>query len=182
MKTENYIERFQKLTPLRTHLGNGGATGLDTYDNYMGEKPDAEWRILYTRNRESETITESNWEILEETFKEDEEKGITIIRIGHWACGWVEYFCISEKATKEIRNQAGEIACSLDSYPILDEERYSKKEQEEADRIWSTCYDEKERISYIRDNRSQFEFHDFADLLAVARGKYFSGYANELIH
>ena len=69
MKTENYIERFQKLTPLRAHLGNGGATGLDTYDNYMGEKPDAEWRILYTRNRESETITESNWEILEETFK-----------------------------------------------------------------------------------------------------------------
>lgn len=178
----DYLDHFNELARLDDHLGNGGATGLDSYANYIGERPDHEWRILYARTRDSDILTRINWEILEETFEEDEEKGISVFRIGSWACGWVEYFCISDKATKEVRTQAGEIACSLESYPVLDEEKFSEKEREEADEVWKNCYSDRERISYIRDHRSQFEFHDLADLFAVARGEYFSGYACDLIY
>jgi len=34
----------------------------------------------------------------------------------------------------------------------------------------------------IREYRNQFEFRDFADMLACARGKYFAGWAGELLH
>lgn len=40
----------------------------------------------------------------------------------------------------------------------------------------------RERVEYIRKHRSQFEFRDFADMLGCVRGKYFAGYASELIH
>lgn len=178
----SYMDHFNQLSTMEHHLGNGGATGLDSYSNYCGHRPAPEWRILYTRTRDSDVLTNTNWEVLEETFEEDEEKGISIIRIGSWACGWVEYFCISDNATSEIQNQAGEIACRLAEYPVLDEQRYCEKEHEEAEEVWANCYDEKDRIEYIRNNRSEFDFHDFADLLAVVRGKYFSGYASELIY
>ena len=53
---------------------------------------------------------------------------------------------------------------------------------EEANRVWTDCYDDTERVKYIRDNRSEFEFRDFADLMGCARGTYFAGYASELLN
>ena len=57
-----------------------------------------------------------------------------------------------------------------------------RREQVAADETWKNCYDEKERIAYIRKFHYQFDFRDFADLLACVRGKYFAGYASELIY
>jgi hypothetical protein len=42
-------------------------------------------------------------------------------------------------------------------------------------------YNIEERIKYIRENESQFEFSSYSDLISVVRGKYFIGYASELI-
>ena len=57
----------------------------------------------------------------------------------------------------------------------------SKVEEEEAARVWRDCYRESERIKYIRAHRSQFDFRGLADLMGCVRGKFFAGYASELL-
>jgi hypothetical protein len=63
----------------------------------------------------------------------------------------------------------------------LDESDFSEVEQEEANETWRNCYDVSERVKYIREHRSQFEFHDLGDMLGCVRGNYFAGYASELL-
>ena len=154
-------------------------SGLDSYANYMGETPSKGLLVVLTRNRDSDCLTESNWECaLEELGGESET--VEIHRFGHWACGWWEALCV--KAGSEAEKIGAEIESSLSDYPVLNDEHFSEKEQDEANRIWQSCYDEKERIEYIRENRSQFEFWSFSDLLQCVRGNFFSGYASDFIN
>lgn len=64
---------------------------------------------------------------------------------------------------------------------VCSEDCLSTVEDEVAQETWRTCYSDSERLAYIRDHRDDFNFHDFADLMGCVRGKYFSGYASELL-
>lgn len=153
-------------------------SGFDSYANYMGEKPDLVWLVVLTRSRDSDCLTESNWACALSALG-GESENVEIFRFGHWACGWWEALCVREGSKEE---KIGEgIESSLSDYPILDESDFSEREQEEANGIWRDCYSWRQRVKYIREHSSQFEFYDFKDMLACARGNYFSGYASELI-
>jgi len=165
------------LTPLKEIVTNPG--GWDSLDNYIGEIPDPEWLCLLTRSRDSDCLTESNWHCaLQELGGESDN--VSIERFGHWACGWWE--ALSVRAGTEEHTKAKDIADRLESYPVLDEDEFSEREDEEAQRVWADCYTERDRVEYIRNHSGQFDFHNYADLLGCVRGKYFSGYAGELIH
>jgi hypothetical protein len=69
----------------------------------------------------------------------------------------------------------------LADYPIVNDENFTKEEQLEANEVWLNCYTVSERVYYIRQNRSQFEFHSFADLMCCVRGEYFIGDTTELL-
>jgi len=70
----------------------------------------------------------------------------------------------------------------LADYPILDDGHCSELQALEALEIWQNCFSEKERIEYIRNaSKYEFEFHNWADMRAVIRGEYFTGYASDLI-
>lgn len=58
---------------------------------------------------------------------------------------------------------------------------HSEAEEEQAQEVWRDCYRPKARIEYIREHREQFEFRSFADMLGCVRGRYFAGYASELL-
>jgi len=51
---------------------------------------------------------------------------------------------------------------------------------EEAQEVWES-FSTKERISWMRENRNQMNFHSLSDLIGCARGKWFCGYASELL-
>jgi hypothetical protein len=110
---------------------------------------------------------------------------VTVVRESHWAVGWVEWIAIEADGTAE-SDKALQIADRakerLADYPVLNEEDLSEREQAAADETWKNCYSWKERIEYIRQHDSQFEFHDYADMLACVRGQYFAGYASELLY
>jgi hypothetical protein len=165
-----------ELTPLRDVVKN--PSGWDSYSNYLGEIPEPEWLCVLTRNRNSDCITESNWRCALKQLG-GEGENVTIDRFGHWACGWWE--ALSVKAGSPEHRIAQEIKSSLSDYLVLDEDDFSQLEDEEAQKVWQDCYRDRDRIEYIREHRNQFEFHDFADLLGCARGKYFAGYASELL-
>jgi len=155
-------------------------SGFDSLNNYSGSIPDPEWYCLLTRSRDSDVLTESNWECAIERLGGEIEGEVEIFRFGHWACGWWEAMAVKQ-GTKQFQ-EAEKIESELEDYPVLDDFHFSEREMEEANTIWSNCYNKADRIRYIRDNRSQFEFHDFSDLMAVVRGAYFNGYASELIN
>lgn len=159
-------------------------------NSYCGEVwPD--YYVFLGRNRDSDVLEESNFEKglefiggekMEESDNDSDDLAlVTIVREGHWAYGWVEWIAIHSSESEALR-KADEVIGKLEDYPVLDEDDYSNKEQDGANEIWKNCYDYKERIKYIRDHRSQFEFQGFSDLIAQVKGKYFGGYASELIH
>lgn len=153
----------------------------------------AEWPeyfVFLARNRDSDTLTESNFQCGLEAIggevgaietSEGEVYPVTVVRESHWACGWVEWIAIHESNAAALRI-ADQIADKLESYPVVNEDHWSELEQTEADKVWKDCYSTQERIDYMRRYSSQFEFWDFSAMLSCARGKYFAGYASELLN
>lgn len=139
-----------------------------------------EWLVApVSQNRDSGPLDRSNFECCLKALG-GENESVQVHRFGHWGPGWFEIILV-KPGTPEAKT-AEEIESALADYPVLDDEHFSQLEHEEADQIWKNCYREKDRIEYIREHRSQFEFRDFADLIGCVRGNYFAGYASELIN
>lgn len=154
-------------------------SGFDSLENYMGDIPCPEWWVVLTTSRDADTLTRSNFESAQEAL-EPFDADVKVFRFGHWGCGWWEALCVREST--EAFEEGKSIADSLESYPVLDEEAFCQAEEEEALEVWQTCYRVQGRIRYIRENRRQFEFRSFADLLSCVRGNYFGGWASELLY
>lgn len=154
-------------------------SGFDSIANYLGDIPEPDWLCLMTRSRDSDCLTESNWRIALAALG-GESDDVEIFRFGHWACGWWEALAVRDGSPQA--DAAREMFASLQDYPVLDEGDFSELEMEEANRVWSDCYQESERLEYIRKNRSQFEFSSLSDMIACVRGKYFCGYASDLLY
>lgn len=156
--------------------------------HYFGEVW-PEYYVFLRRNRDSDVLENCNFQAGNDEVDPEEtgegldgiEDAVVIVRENHFLCGWVEWIGIHQDATKTLR-AADEIAERLEGYSILDEELLSEMEGEEADKVWKNCYSWQERIEYVRNYRSQFEFADFKDMMGCIRGNYFLGYASDLIY
>jgi hypothetical protein len=162
----------------------------------------ATWEGWYTagfgRSRDSDALELSNFQVASRKLLALSDKAelplaelermadngicetVEIVRENHWAVGWVEWIAIHSSNAAAIE-RAKELCERANDYPPLDESHWSNLEHGQAEEIWRGCYDTQERIAYIREHRSQFEFRDFADLMGCVRGKYFAGYASELL-
>ena len=136
------------------------------------DQPDDDLYVLLCRTRDSDLLSESNWEVALEKLG-GESDDVQILRFGHWACGWLEYLCVREGTPQY--QLAEEMEESLDGYPVLDDEHYSNLESETADRLWKEDYSWRERVEHIRENLSDMSFHNFKDLLGCVRGHYYAG-------
>lgn len=148
--------------------------------HYAGET----WPDYYSagvgQSRDSDALERSNFATMLQLLGGESET-VIVVRESHWAVGWIEWIAIHDSDTAALAI-ADEAKGRLEDYPVLNEDDFSEREMEEANEIWRECYNAFERIDYIRRNRSQFEFHDFADMIACIRGEYFAGYASELIN
>ncbi len=151
------------------------------------ERPedDQQWCIVYTSNRDANALTRSNARVIAKALDAFSEDDCRAESHSHWACGHVDGYAIrvydaAGNVTPAFTAYA-ELVIALEDYPVLDDEDFSAEEEEEANEVWKNCYRDSERLEYIRANRSQFEFHDFADLLGSVRGRHFGGYASELL-
>lgn len=169
---------------MKTILQNSNEVGSSAYWGECGD-----WFIAAAVHRDSDCLDRSNFEVMSEILKslpevkawDGEFTPVTIERFSHWAVGWIDYLVI-DPACKAAVDWANYLREKLENYPILDEEHFSRLESDEAYQVWQNCYNERDRIKYIRAHRSQFDFHNFQDLIGCVRGKYFAGYASELIH
>lgn len=114
-------------------------------------------------------------------LKKADAENVTVERFNHWAVGWVDYLVISPDAASLVA-MVEKMQADIESYPVLDDDDFSELEQEEAEQIWKNCYSQAERVKYIREFRSQFEFRGLRDAIGCINGDYFAGYASELIN
>jgi hypothetical protein len=158
-----------------------GEKSRETTNFALFEPVPDDWLIApCSHGRDSDCADESNWSSQEaELHQAGAPEDYEILRFGHWACGWYEIVIVRPGSPAAAK--AEELAARLENYPLLDEDDFSQREHEEAEQVWTDCYNEKERIAYIRENEEQFKFRGFADMLGCVRGKYFGGYASELI-
>ena len=47
--------------------------------------------------------------------------------------------------------------------------------------VWASCYSDRDRLEYIRLHPDQFDFRDYAEVIAVVRGRYFIGCDADLL-
>jgi hypothetical protein len=154
-----------------------------TPSHYFG----ASWPNHYSagvgQSRDSDCLERSNFVCMLEALG-GESNVVTVVRESHWAVGWVEWIAIEADGTDTSNAAllvADDIQADLQDYPVINEDHWSELETEEANEVWHNCYSPQERIQYIREHKSQFEFHDYSDMLDCVRGNYFAGYASELI-
>jgi len=147
-------------------------------ENYSGQTW-PEYYVFLGRNRDSDCLTQSNFRVALEKLG-GESGTVSIVRERHFLCGWVEWIAI-HKDDEVALALAEKMQEKLENCFILDENDWCELEIEEADKLWKS-YNNSERIEYVKENRSDFEFSDFADLLGCCRGKYFAGYPYELLN
>ena len=136
-----------------------------------------DWLVLPCgQNRDSKPLQRSNFDVLLKDFGGESET-VEVHRFGHWACGWLEIIIVHPSFKEKVEGWER----ALEDYPCADEMDFCEKETEEANEVWERCYNWGERINYIRENRSQFDFSNMEDLMQCVRGEYFCGYASELI-
>lgn len=144
----------------------------------LGAEEYQDWLVLpVSTNRDADTLTRSNWRVACEML--DATVGWERLSFDHWACGWFEIIVIEPNSDSHAI--ALNIVKDLENYPLLSDDDHSELESEEADEVWKSCYSTSERIAYIKRHREQFEFRDMRDLMGCVRGKYFAGYASELL-
>lgn len=148
-------------------------------DHYAGATWEGYYSTGFGQSRDSDELEASNFATVLERLG-GESKTVIVVRESHWAVGWVEWIAIPKRAHAKLKI-ADELRERYENYPVLDEEDFSRREDESAQTIWRDCYDDKARLEYVRQHRSQFDFHDYADLIGCVRGRYFAGNASEII-
>lgn len=121
-------------------------------DNYMGEI----WPDFYSsgfgRSRDSDTLEESNFQVVWDTLKDsqtetDGEPDIRIVRESHWAVGWAEWIAIHSSNIMAIM-QAQMLCEKANNYPVLDEDHWSDLEWHKASDYWDSM-SVKERLYWL---------------------------------
>ena len=79
-------------------------------------------------NRDSDELTESNWQVFIDGLEKTNSEDWRILRFGHFACGYYEIVIL--KPNSESYDFYIQCLESLENYPVLDEEHFCNLEHE----------------------------------------------------
>jgi len=88
--------------------------------------------VVFTISRDSSLLENCNWDtfIKELDQGKSETEDYVIHRFNHWAVGWIEEIHISEH-NYELLKIADDLKSKYYIYPVLDEDEFAQREQEE---------------------------------------------------
>ena len=112
-------------------------------DNYLGEEYN-DYYVVLGRNRDSDILTNSNFDIALERLGGECDDKVRVIRNGHWACGWIEFIAVHKDDLKHV-TIAQQIVNDIEKYPVLDDDDYYKRECE------AILYNIKDSLYQVRD-------------------------------
>jgi len=142
---------------------------MGNMERYYGETfSNSKYFMFVTKFRDCKALDESNFtSALNALGGESLEDGVQIVRVRHFAYGWLEHLLIREDSPK--MPIALEIEEKLKDYPIVDEDHYSQLVHEQADEYWSKMVAE-DRLKQVKEYRSEFSFRNFKEMLNSIRG------------
>jgi hypothetical protein len=165
---------------MKTRKEQMTAGAVDGYNNFMGDDSDyQDWLGFLGQTRDSKALERSNFRAGLIAIG-GEGVNVRVKRFGHWACGWIEEIYVKPGTPEAVKAEA--VKNALENYPVVNDEDFSREEEEEAGQIWRDCYTWRDRADYIRQHESQFEHRDYQELIACVRGVCFLGYAGELLN
>jgi hypothetical protein len=143
------------------------------------------WCIVYTHNRDSGLLKQSNAKAIEAMLKPYMGKTVIAERQNHWACGWVGGYAIKVYLKNGQISKAFQVWCDIQeglaNYPVLDDEDYSEKEHEattknieEVARRIANRYD----IDELPPNAVSQLWDELSDLAKESRDDY-GGYPSD---
>lgn len=102
---------------------------------YRGDLPLGKtWAFTFARNRDSDILDVSNYETIKEDLEKRFPKDVEEVHASHFAFGWVDHLAVKMLDKKGKVTKAGIAALEwvdkLESYPVADEEDYSRRELE----------------------------------------------------
>ena len=121
--------------------------------DYAGYNPEGQI-LLYSKHRDSSILEQSNYHIIEKT------PCVYSWRASHWAVGYIDYLMLDlndDNLTEKVLIDIAEMLCSLESYPVLDDEHYSNLQ-------WDSILDYWERLTIV----DRIEYCDKADVSVFA--------------
>lgn len=103
---------------------------------YRGDLPIGEtWAWTIARSRDSDQLEESNFDTISNDMMNRFPGDVQIERFSHWAVGWTERLAVKMLDKKKKVTKAGKGIIDwrrkLESYPVADEEEFSKREFEQ---------------------------------------------------
>jgi len=128
------LGEFDLETGAREARGNWQK--FDSFGWHDRPEDGAEWAIVYTHNRDSDLLDQSNADAIDKAlapFTEGDNPDVRAEHHGHWACGWIDGYAIRVYRNGQITEAFRayhELAARLADYPILDEEDHSRREYE----------------------------------------------------
>ena len=147
---------------------------------YMGPTWEGWYGAGVGQTRDSSALQRANFDAMLAELKTlpdvdvDGDSGLQVVREGHWAVGWVEWIAIHESNTAAL-----ELADKLAGKPVLDEDLFSRYEDEECEQTWQNCFNEQERADYLRKHVSAKYLKGYRELRAAVKGDW--GYAAQLL-
>lgn len=127
LSEQDYAELAQKAA--------GNHRRFESFGWHDRPRDSERWTIVYTHNRDSGLLEQSNAEAIGKAMKPFVARGTAREEHhGHWACGWVDGYSIlvytkSGKITRAFKTWC-DLQESLANYPVLDEEDHSRREYE----------------------------------------------------
>ncbi len=94
-----------------------------------------DWLVLVRRNRDSDTLQESNFACALELLGGESET-VEVHRFGHWANGWFELILVAPDSAAS--KEAETIEANLENYPVLDDDDWSYRQSEEEQEAWTS--------------------------------------------
>jgi hypothetical protein len=154
-------------------------------DCYMGATWEGWSSAGFGQSRDSDALEASNFttayaqlEPFAELGDADDNATVQIVREGHWAVGWVEWIAIHDSNVVAIE-KAKELCERANGYPILDEDDFSRREDEQCEQVWRDCFSASERADYLR--RHGYTADSLSDLLqAIRAGSWY--HAANMLH
>ena len=102
---------------------------------YSGDLPLGEtWAFTLARHRDSDTLAESNWHVIETDMHERFRDDVEIVHCSHWVVGWIEHLAVRLLTEDGALTEAGHAILEwkeqLDGYPVADDDDFSAREHE----------------------------------------------------
>jgi hypothetical protein len=94
-----------------------------------------DWYVFLQRNRDSDILEQSNFEVAWGKLDKNTSMPPGIVREAHWLCGWVDWIKIHVDDKKNIAI-ANKIMDDLESHPVLDYDDYNERTWEYVSNYW----------------------------------------------